>query len=440
MLAKDPVLPVLDLVSAPRGMVAFFNRHVLPAVDSEHEVTQVAIEDMNYTPGKKAWVLFGIAFAGEVPSTWALATFARDNRLEETFARHYVGLATERPVAAVFPEYRCLVELFPFDWKLPSLARAADPAQVGPVLARLTGARPGHPAVSVLRYRPHRRCLLAYGDQADEGALTVIGKVYPEPSEAARVRKRLQDLQAQSADAGLRIPKPLGLSRPLSLLLMERLPGTSMKEIVHAPDLPPITEASLQAAAALAALHSLRLEGATRGRPLSTEWERLRRWIRRLHAVAPELARRFESILDRISTLAPESQPGAPTPVHGDFKPSQLLLEGERVGIVDFDRICLGDPAVDVGNFMAQFHKEAVHEGRDHLRPLADAFLAAYLDCGQATGLESRARLVQSLALVRMAAGHFRRAPHAYADDGDGSSPVLLLDEAETCLAAVPPS
>ena len=64
--------------------------------------------------------------------------------------------------------------------------------------------------------------------------------------------------------------------------------------------------------------------------------------------------------------------------VHADFKPSQLLAENERIGIVDFDRACLGDPALDVGRFMAQCHKEAVIVARPELRGVAESFREEY--------------------------------------------------------------
>ncbi|OLE67932.1 MAG: hypothetical protein AUI36_06100 [Cyanobacteria bacterium 13_1_40CM_2_61_4] len=104
---------------------------------------------------------------------------------------------------------------------------------------------------------------------------------------------------------------------------------------------------------------------------------------------------------------------------------------------MDFDRTCLGDPAIDVGAFMAQCDKEALATGRDQLRQLADSFLDDYASyAGEVDeGLRHRARLMRVLALVRLAVRTFQYAPLAYARDGTSARSELLLHEAATCLA-----
>ena len=43
-----------------------------------------------------------------------------------------------------------------------------------------------------------------------------------------------------------------------------------------------------------------------------------------------------------------------PTPqgIHRDFYPDQVLIDGDHLYVIDFDLYCMGDPALDIGNFM----------------------------------------------------------------------------------------
>jgi aminoglycoside phosphotransferase (APT) family kinase protein len=42
-----------------------------------------------------------------------------------------------------------------------------------------------------------------------------------------------------------------------------------------------------------------------------------------------------------------------PRGIHRDFHPGQVLIDGERLYLLDLDLYAAGDPALDVGNFLA---------------------------------------------------------------------------------------
>jgi aminoglycoside phosphotransferase (APT) family kinase protein len=149
--------------------------------------------------------------------------------------------------------------------------------------------------------------------------------------------------------------------------------------------------------------------------------------------IAPELGRQLEVTMAQM----PQSAPWSSTPqtfIHGDFAPSQLLVDGPRVAIVDLDKSCIGDPAIDVGNFTAKLHRRAVAKGRNHYRQLASHFLQRYQECAPNNVSDERARLFQALTLVRIAIHTFQRSPASYARQGSSSLPLKLLKEATECL------
>ena len=75
--------------------------------------------------------------------------------------------------------------------------------------------------------------------------------------------------------------------------------------------------------------------------------------IARLLVPVPELAGAAEPLLARLRALAADLPADAPVPTHGTFNPEQVLIDGERIGFIDFDDFCMAAPALDVGLFRA---------------------------------------------------------------------------------------
>jgi aminoglycoside phosphotransferase (APT) family kinase protein len=262
----------------------------------------------------------------------------------------------------------------------------------------------------------------------------VIGKAYADGHVAGLVWRAINLLHAQTATLGVTTPRPLEFVERWNLVLMERMGGTSMKRILEDATSDKAREVTALAATAVAAYHGLKFEGGEEIRSVQSALEKMRKRAVRLPQVAPVLAEQVDVLMRRIEPLAGESGAVEPSFIHGDCKPSQLLIDGEQVAIVDFDRACLGDPALDIGNFMAQFNKLALKKGHDHLRHLASYFLAEYQARLPSSGLTERARVFQAMSLVRMAIRKFESSPHSYAEKGQSSDHVSLLREAALCL------
>ena len=75
-------------------------------------------------------------------------------------------------------------------------------------------------------------------------------------------------------------------------------------------------------------------------------------------------------VLDVLSRLPAEP----PTMTHGDFKCDNLVVNGSRVHLLDFDRSGRGDPAADIGKFLADLRWWA-DAGGHPVAPLHEAFL-----------------------------------------------------------------
>jgi len=67
-----------------------------------------------------------------------------------------------------------------------------------------------------------------------------------------------------------------------------------------------------------------------------------------------------------------------PTSLHGDFHPEQFLIDGEQIGLTDFDSACWGDAAHDLGRFASHVLLKALQ--RDLAPRLFEKPLEAFFD------------------------------------------------------------
>ncbi|MBI4312075.1 MAG: aminoglycoside phosphotransferase family protein [Chloroflexi bacterium] len=446
MLNQDPNVPLRELAWSAGEMHDFLSRHALPALNGWGNIADVEIEDMAYIPGRECIVRCSLMPAGAPedpgrgPDRWIVVTFASKSRMAEITA-YYDGLRRSQEhrdgEILLLPEQQCLIETFPMDWRLPSLAQAVDPDLMAPLVAPFfsdDSALPGELDVKPLRYRAHRRCALRYTLGGE--AAGVVGKVYERDRRAQRVWDTMTQAYPQAQGCGIVIPRPLSLVDGWDMVIMGWVPGKSMNGMLNAAS----TEAQAKravklAAGALAAFHSLCVESRD-VRGFGTEIQQVCHWRDRIDLIAPELTGFTDNLLLRIESLTRACSRARVTFIHGDFKPSQLLVEGGKVAVVDFDRACLGDPALDVGNFMAHLHKKAIYRGHDYFRRLAACLLEEYEQASPAStdALAHRARLYQSIALLRMGVRTLRQHPHVYEEKGQESPTGLFLQEAARCL------
>lgn len=103
--------------------------------------------------------------------------------------------------------------------------------------------------------------------------------------------------------------------------------------------------------------------------------------------------------------------------VHGDFSPKNILINSERMVLLDCEVAWYGDPAFDLAFLLNHFFlKGLLHASRDvGMRAMITTFWSAYQSARPSLEMESRVgRLLLMLMLARV----------------DGKSPVEYLDSA----------
>ena len=156
----------------------------------------------------------------------------------------------------------------------------------------------------------------------------------------------------------------------------------------------------------LAQLWSVPVSGDVRSRKLKPGFHATQSLLSHLFSdpEAKEMLRRVVVALD------PFVEDWQPTVLaHNDFYDDQMLLSPEtgRLALVDFEETALGDPLLDVGNFLAHLSRSVAMGGPPVCAEYRQRFRAAALD---RFGWEERElNLREAHALFRLAANPFQQ-------------------------------
>lgn len=275
------------------------------------------------------------------------------------------------------------------DPALPTLAAALDPLQAKKEFKRRLPVLSGRngklrlQAIRVTRHKPGRRCVVEYdvlleSPGAASQLLTLVGKARARRFGNESVRLLEQIWQAgfddQSAD-GVSVPQPVGVIPRFQMWFQRKVPGEPAANVMAGPD-------GLALASRVAqAIYKLHRAGipTERSHGMEDELRILRDCLTKAAQLRPELAARLERLRAACQRLGDATPASGACGVHRDFYPAQVLVDGARLFLLDFDLYCLGDPALDPGNFIGHLIEQAVREFGD------ESALAA-----QAAALEER--------------------------------------------------
>jgi len=269
----------------------------------------------------------------------------------------------------------------------------------------LKGMAPGSPYLATarlqgVRYKPERRYVAKL---MHEGIPCATLKTYA----PAGYRAALANSHIFRSEDVLRIPKQLGCSNEHGILLFQWLPGNTLREVLtsNRPDV----DSVLLVGRALACLQG-QLGTAL---PLFTREEEIRRTIALadwLSFVCPELAPRVTGVSRKLSA-AFAALPAGDCPCHGDFYADQVILLPEgSVGVLDLDRACRSERALDLGLFLAHLERDILENdlpGQVGEKAKA-AFLAGYAQVSSVPDPDHLA-FYTAVGLFRLTPDPFRR-------------------------------
>jgi len=275
------------------------------------------------------------------------------------------------------PDLGLELNVQPSDDALPVLASLVDPAAARALLEESLRSS-AYPGISiractpeVMRYHPGSRCTvryrLEYAPGTETGPAMVVAKTYhgDKGKTAFAGMTALWSTELASGQV-VRLAEPLAYVPALRLLVQGPIAEQeTLKKLVRSSVFEPTPEKLDRLASevdkvaeGLAALHT---SGVSFGETLSWEDELadVRDILGRLSSAMPEIVDGATPLLEVLQRLHGACPSDAGVPTHRSFRPAQVLLHQGDIGFIDFDGLCMAEPACDVALFRASLRKAA---------------------------------------------------------------------------------
>lgn len=292
------------------------------------------------------------------------------------------------------------------DAKMPFLAQALHPEIVQQQLDQLFMWQDDlHQtqlqAIRVIRYKPGRRCLIEYDLAIDNSVVTLIGKARAKGLDRCSYQL-LQLLWNNGFDAESRdrisVPKPIGVIPQFQMWLQRKVIGTVATDLLPQSD---GTALSQQIAQAAYKLHQANIVP-QRSHTIADELQILCDRLLKVTQLYPQWHKRIVELLTACDRLGAVISKPETTGIHRDFYPDQVLVARDRIYLLDLDLYCIGDPNLDIGNFIAHITEQSLRTlgNAEALIDREEAAIAGFIClCGAAT--REAIQVYKTLTLVR---------------------------------------
>jgi len=390
------------------------------------------------TGGEQDQWVTGVMYSGW-RTRWMLEKL-RFRRVWEGLRRSGPGRGTASSAFApayYVPELRMLVQVFPYDHRLPALPllMAGPSPELEPLLLARFGPGDWQTEaweVEPVRYQAELRATLRLTVRARDAATgraeekRFYVKVYHN-EKGKQTHEALRELwtRAEAGGAGFTVGRPVAYLSSLRVLVQEEVVGTSLKDMLLRGD--DVTPVMRKVARDLAALH-LGHTVTARRRRLRDEVTRLEKAGKLLRWACPHLGPEIEEIVGAVVAGLGEV---SPAPTHCDLKPNHIMLDENRLILIDLDGFAWADPILDVARLSAYLIKAPLLSPLHHDQPRAVArtFVEEYFAYAPEAWRE-RLPLHYAGAYLRLAFGLWRRQPPGWPDKVEN-----VIKEAKDSLA-----
>jgi hypothetical protein len=255
--------------------------------------------------------------------------------------------------------------------------------------------------IRLIRHKPGRRCVAEYEvvvkiPNTPEQRITLIGKTRARRSgnEGFRLQKALWDagFDSQSRD-NISVPEPIGVISDFQMWFQRKVNGPTAEQLLASPDGVVLAK---RVAQAIHKLHRVNVP-TDKIHTMDHELNILGNCLAQVSALNPEWSQRLERLIASCKQLGGGIQPGGNCGIHRDFYAAQVILDTDRLWLLDFDLYCMGDPSLDAGNFIGHITEQSLRE------------------YGRADGLIDAEQALED-EFVRLSGEGTRRPLHAYRD------------------------
>jgi hypothetical protein len=369
--AADPAFPQLEIATDPALMKETFRTHLRPVDGKVYNIEDCRFVRLRYRQDSRRFLLYTLRLLEpdtgrerDVQVTGLV--YAEKNKAERAWRKLQAtdpqreipdAWLTFEPVSFV-PELGMLVQVFPYDHRLPTLPLLAGPS---PELETVLLGRFGEGDwraeawnIEPVRYRD-QGAVLRYTAKARNAATGAARerRFYAKVYRREKGEQTYQALRALWSEDGARedfsVVRPLAYLSDLRALILEEAPGRPLDEILLGEG--DSTRAVRRVAQALAAFNQGDAPATTRRYLLADQVADLERARRLLGWACPHLRVEVESIIEGV-LAGLEEVPLMPT--HRDLKPDHIFVDGERTIFIDLDSFARADPVLDPAHLLAR--------------------------------------------------------------------------------------
>jgi hypothetical protein len=445
----DPAFPQLEIATDPGSMKETFRTYLRPVSGKVYDIEDCRLIRLRFRKDSRCFLQYTLRLLEpdtgrerDLQVTGLL--YAEKNKAEQawrelqaTDPRQKIPnpWLTFEPVSFV-PELDMLVEVFPYDRRLPTLplVMAGPPPELEPLLLTRFGPGDWHTEawkVEPIRYRAELGATLRFTVQARDDTIgryderRFYAKVYRH-EKGGQTYQTLRALWSQAgAREGFTVVRPVAYLSDLRALILEEAPGTPLDEILLRDR--DTTGAVRRVAQALAAFNQGEAPATTRQHLLADQVAVLERAGRVLGRACPHLRPEVESIIKGV-LAGLEEVPLRPT--HRDLRPDHIFLDGDRTMFIDLDSFAKADPVLDPAHLLARLAMPALFaKPRQRARTAVREFAEEYFAHVPKTWRE-RLPFHYAGVLLRVSVGFFERQAPDWPD-----KIATLLEEAKASLA-----
>lgn len=400
---RDPAIPGLATVLDQPALFA-----MLSAANPAFRVRQASPFYVHYKPRQRCMTAFRIVQQGSDVEHLAYAdAYGPDAAVKLPKVRKLARQSASEPGqnAIVLDSLGIALYRFPTDRRLKALRHLADPVSRADLVRRLFGenAEPADSHWQHLRYKPERRYVAGLQSFGQNKAVIKFynAQGYALASAGADAFASREALQIVPVAGRLADKRALGF---------EWRAGTTVDEILRENDATAnrLSQTLELAGTALAELHGQRPEQLQR-RTAEVERRTLEAQAVTLALLCPRAEGLATTLVGRMLSGLGEL-PRRVSGLHGDFNAEQVLIGTEQqAAFLDFDRAVVGNPAIDLGNFIAHLERDGQRGGLSstQIAQYADAITRGYARVCAVPSAKA-IRVYTAIGLFYLAAEPFR--------------------------------
>ncbi len=365
MIPIDNILNHLETAFNTEKMKAVFQQYLYPSLSVRIETCN--IERIKYKPQKNCHVSYRLSFKknhlNKANEQLVCVRFYEHAGSMSRFLKESDKKNSQNLLIHI-PELDCVTWVFPNDRKLINLERVTDPEflcqQVAPYLIlSVYGSDWSIDKFKsdMIRYVPEQNCSMriqleiAHSQSKQQKKMVAYGKYFYNQSGQQIYHTLCQLWDSEICREGvLNIPEPLLYHSKYSMLWQMGVPGVMLSELYINQTL--FLNSVANAARQIALLHQVPLYDCPRNNQenIIQELRKVGQLLNKFNVPCrQEITNLIEKLVVYFSTVMPEHQ----VVLHGDLHLKNILVDSDRVYLIDLDNVSLGNPFLDIGSFIA---------------------------------------------------------------------------------------